>query len=238
MELQAEHLNQCGGEKGLSCAIQTAQALNKPSLVHRSQMIDCDLSGAPPKLAGNTKHKFTLTCRQRSHDDGQQGLIHFSGRDNNARASFLHFGSNCGVEPNKVNIKLLAYHVHSFSSHSESRGALSHSRSSSVSWLPCFATAALMDSAQPARGRSAPAGLMITWLFETLISTLSLRPASSITDLGNRTPRELPIRTSLAGSPRAAGLKRPAFLERGLVFMISILFARSAPDKAASTAAA
>jgi hypothetical protein len=218
MQLSAEHLNHCRRLEDLSGIIEASQPLNEPALVHGTQMIDC-----------HTKDKPALSCRQWCHDYREQRLVHFRRRNNNAGASLLDLGAKLGIESNEIYVKLLAYHVHSFSSHSELRGASSQSRSSSVSSLPCSATAALIDSAQPARGRSAPAGVIMTWLFDTLISTLSLRPTWSITDFGNRTPREL---------PRAGAFLRPSCLERGLVFMISIVFAALMPDKAASTIAA
>lgn len=182
-----------------SLGIQATEPANKAAVVQRSHLIERYLPRAAVENRIDAIRKFLAGARHRRNDDGPNRLMHLVRRDHEARPDFSHLKAHRRIKAGKVNAEAFkSHHVHSLSSNS--LGIDCHSRQSSVS-SPCSATAARICSSQPSRGlRFFPLELIITLPFSTDSSTFSVRPACSITDLGRRIPRELPIRTSFAGS--------------------------------------
>lgn len=129
-------------------------------------------------------------CSKRRHNESTQVGVQLVGRHHHAGPRLADLPSPSGTERDEEDVasRDSAYRQrHSWSSNCVPVG--SSSRRSSPRSRICLAA-----SAHPARGRL---GEVMTSAFPRIwTSTSSCRPASSISGLGSRTPREFPMRMS------------------------------------------
>ncbi|MDB5322416.1 MAG: hypothetical protein JWN40_4047 [Phycisphaerales bacterium] len=196
----------------LNGGFQLPEKLYQSPPIHTPELVQRDLTRPVAEPALDPKGILARNGRQRCDQDGVKVPVQLWRAYDYARASLLHLVPARGIKRNKVNVEplwLARYHGHSLlSSTGASIGASSHSRSSSVSSPPSSAIARRIASSQPARGCSSD--FSTTSWSPTTSSTSSPSLACSMTVFGRRTPRELPIRTSLIvfAGPLAALLRR------------------------------
>src|SRR6184192_995278 len=198
------------------CRIDPAEPANEPDFVERSHLIQRDLPVPSVENAIDPIREAASSPGHRRDNYSAHRAVQFRRRDYEARPSLSDLRAHGRVERRQVDAELFDHHVHSFSSNA--LGMFCQSRQSSMS-SPCSASAALICSSHPARGCADPADRRITRSPTTAIEISSLSPACSITDLGSRTPRELPIRTSFALSPGSAAFFRGFRFARVFVFI-------------------
>ena len=184
---------------GRRFGIKLPKSADESAAIQSAHLVESDLSVLPREHAIDPRGKLLTAARHWRDDYSLHNPVHLVGGDDQARPRFSHFGPHSRIERSEVNSESFdRHHVHSFSSNSFD--TFCQSRQSSMS-SPCSATAARNISSQPSRGLGfAVLERMMTLPSSTESSTLSVRPACSITDLGSRTPRELPMRTSFAAT--------------------------------------
>src|SRR5207247_2704184 len=167
-----------------------AKTLDQPLVIHRANLVEDDVARLALKLARYTERIRVPARRERRHDEGSEVSVQLVGRDDDAGPLLADLAPSGWIEVDQEHVATgnLPYRPrHSLSSKRVRVGA--SSRRSSP--RPRMSRAA---SAQPARG--AAREVMTTALPRTCTSTSPSSPASSISGLGSRTPRELPIRMS------------------------------------------
>src|SRR5512146_3579005 len=161
-----------------------AIAINCPNLVKH------DVACPPGETARNAKAVDVAPGSHGGHNERIEISVEIVGRHHYARARLPNLAAPRRIEAYQEHVTstdgLHGHHVHSVSSKRVSVGGSSNA--SSLRMRNLFAA-----SLQPERGRAALAITMAP--FWTRNSTSSLRPASRMSGLGSRTPREFPMRT-------------------------------------------
>ena len=195
MKESPEHFHKRLTQRNSRCSIERSDAFHQSCNVNAAELIDRYLSLPRAESARDTKRELPTRRRERRDHHCLKVAIHLVGTNDDARPRLLHFMPLRRVQSNEIDIETADYHVRSLSA-SEDSGASSHSRSSSVNSLPCSAITFLIASSQPARGSSIPCTMIELPLTRSVTSSPSPDCSSSV--FGSRTPRELPMRTSLA----------------------------------------
>ena len=169
---------------------QGTETLDQPVAVHSPNLVEDNLTRLALKPAGHSERVRVATCGKRRDDESPQVSVQLIRRHHHAGPCLANLAPSGGVKVDQEHVSStdLSYRQrHSSSSKRVLLGSSSR-RSSTRSRIRRAA------SAQPARGSLRE--LITIAPSRTCTSTSSSRPASSISGLGRRTPRELPIRMS------------------------------------------
>lgn len=176
-----------------SCRRQATQPANDSLAINRSNLIEYKVAGPSFQSTRDPKRIRMSAGGERRDDERAQMLVQLVGGNHYARPSLANFASAGRIQIDEKNLAtpnfLVRYHSHSVSSNFVRVGG-------SVKRSSALVRARFAASLQPARGRCGDEMIIAPLL--TTMSTSSQSLASSISGLGRRMPRELPIRTSLA----------------------------------------
>jgi hypothetical protein len=183
----AEHFDQNRRGPLRPAGRNCSELSNQPLPVDCAQLVHGSLSGFSLKA-----HRYAggIRAHGRRHgynNDSLQMPVHLVGGNHQAWPGLPYFRAMGGIErhqPNFVPSGSAAHHLHS----SRSKSLVTSSRDSSFG----AGAAALNLSSHPARSRRF--GEMMRHSFSTRKSTSSPSPHCSMSGLGMRIPRELPIR--------------------------------------------
>ena len=134
-------------ESQYAANVELAQALDEPSFVHNADLVQHDLAFLALKREWDAGRVVAALSGHGRNDHGTNVVVHFIGRDDDARAGFADFVALDGVEADEVDVETRDYQRHSFRSHCVAE-AVSSSRSLSSRCSDISENA----SDQPARG--------------------------------------------------------------------------------------
>src|SRR5262249_32282861 len=185
VHLSAEHLNQHRGSLPGSMSRNFSELANQSLPVHRSQLIECCLSGFSMKTDRHTGWIWTNGDRHWCNNYRLQMTVDLIRGNHQARAGFANLRAMRGIERYQPDLVTLRnYHRHT-------RWSNSFLPTASKCSSPSEGPAERNFSSQSARSRRS--GEIIRHSFSTWRSTLSPKPHCSMTGFGMRIPRELPI---------------------------------------------
>jgi len=169
---------------------ESAQTLDQPFPIHGPNLVEDNMASLAAEPARYAERIGVAACSKRRQNESTQVGVQLVGRHHHAGPRLADLPSPSGTERDEEDVASSdsAYRQrHSWSSNCVPVG--SSSRRSSPRSRICLAA-----SAHPARGRR---GEVMTSAFPRIrTSTSSCRPASSISGLGSRMPREFPMRMS------------------------------------------